>query len=76
MAHQDVRERRLAGAVGPHDGVHLALGELEVDTLQDLGAVDRRVQVADNQVWHSILSEEIVMRCSRPQIMRPAYAQV
>src|SRR4029453_14488539 len=36
VAEQGVGQRRLAGAVGPHQGVHLAGAEGQVDALQDL----------------------------------------
>jgi len=40
-------ERRFAGPVGAHEGVDLAGADLEVDAFEDLGAVDRDVQVDD-----------------------------
>ena len=55
MPHQGVRERRLAGPVGPHDGVLLVHVHSEVDTLDDLGAVlERDVQVLDLQQCHGL----------------------
>ena len=46
MAHQGVGQRRLAGPVGAHDGVHLVGVDREVDALDDLGAVlERDVQI-------------------------------
>ena len=55
-----VRERRLARAVGAHDGVDLAVGDRQVDALEDglragLG-LDRDVQVSDGQSAHEIFS--------------------
>jgi hypothetical protein len=48
-AGDDVAERRLAGAVGPHDGVHLAGLQLQRETLEDLLAGDGDVEVFDLQ---------------------------
>ena len=54
MAHQRVRERRLPGAVRPHDRVLLPEIDLEVDTLDDLGAVlQRDVQIPDLELSHA-----------------------
>eukprot|EP00967_Tisochrysis_lutea_P130581 scaffold226093_cov31-Tisochrysis_lutea.AAC.4 len=36
MSDKDLRECGLARAVRPHDGVHLALAHLKVDSLEDL----------------------------------------
>jgi hypothetical protein len=36
VAGQRARERALAGAVGPHDGVHLAFVHVKVDPPEDL----------------------------------------
>ena len=48
VAHQGVGERRLPGAVRPHDRVLLVRVHGEVDTLHDLGAVfECDVQVLD-----------------------------
>src|SRR5262249_921003 len=44
---QHVRERRLAGAVGAHDRVHLAGVDREIHTLEDLVAAHGDVQVLD-----------------------------
>jgi hypothetical protein len=54
VAHEDVGECRLAGAVRPHDGVHAAPIEVEVDAAEDLRAVDRRMQIANAQVSHEV----------------------
>ena len=40
-------QRALAGAVGPHDRVDLALADREVDALEDLLVVDFDLQVPD-----------------------------
>jgi hypothetical protein len=54
MAHEGVRERRLPGAVGPHDRVLLPEIDLEVDPLDDLGAVlERDVQIPDLELCHA-----------------------
>ncbi len=53
VAHQRVRERRLAGAVRPHDRVLLVRVDREIDTLDDLGAVlQRDVQVRNLEQCH------------------------
>jgi hypothetical protein len=36
MAHDHVRERRLAGPVGSHERVDLALRDVEVEALEDV----------------------------------------
>src|SRR3954453_23917731 len=51
-----VRERRLAGAVGAHDRVRLALLHDEVDAAEDLLRVDVDVQVADLERGHDSYS--------------------
>ena len=54
MAHERVRERRLSGAVRAHDGVLLPEIDLEVDTLDDLGAVlQSDVQIPDLELSHA-----------------------
>jgi hypothetical protein len=47
MAHERVRERALAGAVGPHDRVDLVRVDRQVDAADDLLIVDGDVQVFD-----------------------------
>ena len=47
VAEQGVGQRRLARAVGPHQGVHLAGADDQVDALEDLGAFDGHVEVLD-----------------------------
>ena len=42
-AGQHVRQRRFAGAVRPHDRVHLARVDVKVDTAKDLFAIDAGV---------------------------------
>jgi hypothetical protein len=49
MPHHGVAERALAGAVGPHQGVHLAAADLQVHPLEDLLAFDRDVKVLDDE---------------------------
>ena len=46
VAHDRVGERRLAGAVGPHQRVDLALLDVEVEALEDLLVLGAHVQVA------------------------------
>ena len=52
VAHDRVRERRLAGAVRPHQRAHLALRDLEVEALEDLLVLGADVQVANLEVGH------------------------
>ena len=52
VAHDHVGERRLAGAVGPHQGVDLALLDVEVEPVEDLLVLDAHVQVAYLQLSH------------------------
>src|SRR5256885_7710252 len=47
MPRQHLGEGALAGAVRPHDGVHLAGVYRQVDAAQDLLALDCRVKVAN-----------------------------
>ena len=57
VAHDRVRERALPGAVRPHDRVHLVHVDLEVDALDDLGAVlERDVEVLELQQSHEVQS--------------------
>ena len=46
VAHDRVGEGRLAGAVGPHQRVDLALLDVEVEAAEDLLVLDAHVQVA------------------------------
>ena len=55
LAGQHIGERRLARAVRAHDGVHLALVHGEVETLEDLLAVDGDVQVLDFEHRHFVV---------------------
>ena len=52
VAHDRVGQRRLAGAVGAHQGVDLALGDGQVDALEDLLLAGADVQVANFEVRH------------------------
>jgi hypothetical protein len=47
VAHDRVRERRLAGAVRPHQRVQLAPAHDQVDAAQDLALLGAHVQVSD-----------------------------
>ena len=47
VGEQRVGERRLARAVGAHEGVDLAVGHREAQAAQDLRAVDGDVEVVD-----------------------------
>ena len=55
LAGQHISERRLAGAVRPHDGVHLARGQREVEAFEDLAAIDIDVKVLDLKHYDSSL---------------------
>jgi len=56
VAHQHVRQGRLAGPVRAHDGVDLPPGDLEVDAPEDLlvGVGDPGVQIADDEVGQRV----------------------
>ena len=47
IAEKDVGQGRLAGAVGPHQGVHLAAVDRQLDPAQDGLAFDGDVEVLD-----------------------------
>ena len=47
MAHQRVRERGFARAVGSHQGMHFTLLNREIDALENGLVLNRDVQVAD-----------------------------
>ena len=49
LAGDDIGERRLAGAVRPHDRRDLAVSHLKVEVLQDFAVADRDVQVLNFQ---------------------------
>ena len=49
VPHDRVAERALAGAVGAHQGVHLAAADLQVHPLEDLLPFDRNVQILDDE---------------------------
>ena len=66
LAGEDPGEGALAGAVRPHDGVHLARRHLEVDPAQDLVALDRRVQVLDLKHRSLFLPRRPLSRRSLP----------
>jgi hypothetical protein len=51
LAGEHIAQRRLARAVAPHDGVHLALGNNEVHALEDFALFDADAQVADFEHW-------------------------
>jgi hypothetical protein len=50
LAHQHVRQRRLARAIRPHHRVHLAAAHDEVDPLQDLLAAHAGAQAIDDEL--------------------------
>ena len=47
VTHDRVRERRLAGPVGTHQRVQLAVAHDEVDAAQDLALLGAHVEVSD-----------------------------
>src|SRR5690606_19254607 len=59
---ENVGERRLAGAVGAHHGVHLAGGDVEVEAVEDDRASGGRVEVGD--VEHHPTAPSSVTRIS------------
>ena len=58
VAGQRTRQRALARAVRPHDGVHLAGVDGEVDPLEDLLAFGPNLQILDSQ--HAMSSRRIL----------------
>src|SRR3954452_13108644 len=46
---QDARERALAGAVGPHYGVHLAPVDLEIQAAEDFFVLDLCVEIKNGE---------------------------
>ena len=52
VTHDRVRERRLSGAVRPHQRVDLTLRDVEVEPLEDLLALGAYMQVSDLQIGH------------------------
>ena len=73
MAHQRVGERRLAGAVRPHHGVHLVRRHGQIDALDDLGAVlgQRNVQVLQFEQSQRRLSSRLDGLRIRAETARP-----
>src|SRR3954453_5523125 len=79
---QDGRgERRLAGAVGPHQGVQLALADAQVDALEDLAILDADMEVADLQVsqrwspsWERVQRAWCPAACARSRSARGSTA--
>jgi hypothetical protein len=55
-AHEGVGEGRLPGPIGPHQRVHLARGDLEVDPAQDVLPVDGNPQAGDPQRAHAFVT--------------------
>jgi hypothetical protein len=45
MPREDLRERALPGAVRPHDGVHFARLDGQVDSTKDFVSIDRGVKI-------------------------------
>jgi hypothetical protein len=52
MTHDRVRERRLAGPVGPHQRMRLPLRDVEIEPPEDLLALGGHVQVPDLKIGH------------------------
>src|ERR1700759_2017805 len=67
-AADQIEQRGLAGAVGPDDGVALALLDLEIDAANDLGLAEGLVDVAEAEldVGHATL------RCGFSSLIRPS----
>jgi hypothetical protein len=54
LAHDDVGQRRLAGAVGTHEGVDLALAGRQVEPSEDVLVGGPDVEVADLEISHAL----------------------
>src|SRR6478609_963009 len=54
LAGQDIGERGLAGAVRAHDGNDFALLDRQVQTIEDLLALDLDMQIFDFKKRHSV----------------------
>ena len=65
VTHERVGERRLAGAVGAHERVDLALADREVQATDDFRSVSGDVQVLDDEVGHCRSTPEALGRCRR-----------
>ena len=63
IPRQHLRERALAGAVRPHDRVHLAGADLEVDSAEDLPVAHPGVQVPDpkQRSGHAMLPSRLTL---------------
>ena len=68
VAGQDFCEGALARTVRPHDRVHLAALHPEVEALEDLGAIDGRVQAAHVQQRRAVLQDHPTL----PSSLRPS----
>jgi len=74
VAHDRVGERRLAGAVGAHQGVELSRADVQVHAAQDGLLPCAHVQVADLEVSHGLpRSAKAVGRSGRTRRARPAW---
>ncbi len=60
LAGDDVGQRRLAGAVRPHDRVDLARIHGQRQPVEDFALLDADLQVLDFKQWHHILSVSIL----------------
>src|SRR5271169_591228 len=68
-------ERALAGAVRPHDRVHLSAVHGKIDTPQDLAAISEpRMQIADLEYWSRGGHEATVSRRCLRGSRRAAFA--
>ena len=56
LAGKYMRERRLAGAVRAHDGMHAAALDNEVEAIEDLLALDLDMQIPHFKQCHQYLS--------------------
>ena len=54
LAGDDMRERRFAGAVRPHDRVHFAFVHGERQPVEDLTILDTDLQIFDFEQWHHV----------------------
>src|SRR5207237_10821620 len=57
-SRQHVRQRRLPGAVRPHDGVHFPFADLERKAFENFFAVDSGVQITNFEHQPTLPSKE------------------
>ena len=68
MPGQRARQRALAGAVGPHDGVHFAGVHVKVDPLEDLLVLGLDLQILD--IEHVLIRHSDAFQAHAQQLLR------